>query len=290
MSLSSLQLDAFVAVARTLHFSRAAKQIHLTQSALSQRIANLESDLGLALFTRGTQGVQLTEAGRRLLRYCQSRDLMEAEVLTELVEPAAGGAGAPLGGVIRIAGYSSVMRSVIIPALAPLLRENPRVHAEFVTRETRELPGLLARAEAEFIVIDSEVKRSGVIARKLGEEHYVLVESARHRSRDGSYLDHEPDDPATQEFLKATGERSAASLSRSFMGDIYGILDGVAHGLGRAVASKHLIPEFPGVRQVRASRTQSVPVLLHYWEQPYYPRLHQAVLAELSKRCKELLG
>ena len=56
MGLSSLQLDAFFAAAKALNFSQAAEDLHITQSALSQRIKALEKDLDLTLFTRLPRG------------------------------------------------------------------------------------------------------------------------------------------------------------------------------------------------------------------------------------------
>lgn len=292
MSLSSGQLDAFAAVARTLHFSRAAKQLGITQSALSQRVANLEDELALSLFARGPTGVRLTEAGARLLRYCQTKDQLESEILADLV---AGSTG-ELAGVVRIAGYSSVIRSVIMPALAPLLREHPRVQAHYLVRETKDLPALLGSGEAEFVIADREITRSGIETVSLGEETHVLVESDSHRGRDSIYLDHDPDDLATQEFLKRlpkgeAGSRSAKEpIQRTFVADIYGILDGVAQGLGRGVVSKHLLKDYEGIRLVRGAPTQKIPVVAHYHVQPVYPRLHQAVLRELEARCEQRLG
>src|SRR5688572_11451408 len=125
MGLSSLQLDAFFAAARALNFSQAAQDLHITQSALSQRIKALEDDLDLTLFTRMPRGVQLTDAGQRVLRYCQARFAMEAELVEQLASKSQRG----FGGMLRIAGYSSVVRSILLPALAPLLRDNPNVQA-----------------------------------------------------------------------------------------------------------------------------------------------------------------
>ncbi len=59
-------LQAFLAVAETGSFSRAAERIHLTQPAISKRIGALERGLGLPLFDRVGRRVQLTEAGRAL--------------------------------------------------------------------------------------------------------------------------------------------------------------------------------------------------------------------------------
>lgn len=87
MSLPSLNLDAFLAVAKTEGFSSAAKHLNVTQAALSQRIKNLEAELGLTLFIRRPTGATLTEQGERLLRYCQTRDSLEVELVHDLNVP-----------------------------------------------------------------------------------------------------------------------------------------------------------------------------------------------------------
>lgn len=64
--MDTANLDAFLAVAQTGSFSRAAEQLHLTQPAVSKRIANLEHQLNARLFDRIGKHVDLTEAGRAL--------------------------------------------------------------------------------------------------------------------------------------------------------------------------------------------------------------------------------
>jgi DNA-binding transcriptional LysR family regulator len=71
-------LKAFVAVAETGSFSRAAESVFLTQPAISKRIATLETELGTSLFDRVGRKVQLTEAGRALLGRAHTI-LMEVE-------------------------------------------------------------------------------------------------------------------------------------------------------------------------------------------------------------------
>ena len=65
MDISALQ--AFLAVAEAGSFSRAAERIHLTQPAISKRIATLEKQLGTRLFDRIGRGIRLTEVGEALL-------------------------------------------------------------------------------------------------------------------------------------------------------------------------------------------------------------------------------
>lgn len=61
------KLRYFVAVARLLHFGRAAEQLHIAQPVLSRQIRALESDLGVQLFVRDSHQVDCTDAGRQLL-------------------------------------------------------------------------------------------------------------------------------------------------------------------------------------------------------------------------------
>ncbi len=286
MGLSSLHLDAFFAAAQSLNFSQAAKELHITQSALSQRIKALEEELDLTLFVRMPRGVQLTEAGARVLRYCQARFSLEQELLEHLT----GRGEVGLGGIMRIGGYSSIVRSVLMPALAPLLRDNPNIQAHFQNAEMRELPELLFTGQVDFIVMDTEVHRADIETARLGEEEYVLVESrAFPMGEREKFLDHDPDDPVTQQFLRKQSGK-VPEYRRSFMDEIYAIADGVALGLGKAIISRHLAVKDDRLRIVPVEKSMFVPVLLHFHKQPYYTQLHKAVEAQLRKACPSLLA
>lgn len=279
MSLSSLHLDAFTEVARIGSFSKAAEALHVTQSALSQRIQNLEEELEATLFVRDRAGIRLTETGEMLLRYCQARVAMESEVLSHIKSNKKG----ELTGLLRIAAYSSVLRSVLIPTLAPFLQKHDKVQCQFESYEMNELENILVRGEADFVVLDFPLEREGVIAKEIGEEEYVLIESKEHKSRGDIYLDHDAKDFATLRFFRDQGKK-IAPWKRSYMGDVYGILDGVKHGIGRAVMSKHLVTPQSGVKIVPGFKSRKVKVYLHYFEQPFYPELHKQVLKELTAK------
>ncbi|ACL23001.1 LysR family transcriptional regulator [Chloroflexus aggregans] len=76
------KLDIFTRVVMAGSLSKAAEQLHMTQSGVSQHIRALEDSLGTALFVRGRRGVELTPAGQRLLAYCEGifRLVAEAEL------------------------------------------------------------------------------------------------------------------------------------------------------------------------------------------------------------------
>jgi DNA-binding transcriptional LysR family regulator len=284
MGLSSLYLDAFFAAARSLNFSLAARELHITQSALSQRIKGLEEELDLTLFVRLPRGVQLTDAGTRLLRYCQARFSMEQELLEQLT----GSSSEGLGGVIRIGGFSSVVRSVLMPALAPILRTNPNVQVHFQNAELRDLPDLLLTGNVDFIVTDSQLHRADVETVQLGQEECVLAESSEYEVPPGIYLDHDPDDPTTAKFFSMQSG-TMPEYRRNFMDETYAMIDGVALGLGRSLIPRHLIARDPRIRVVSGYRSMFVPVLLHYHKQPFYTALQRAAIHELKERCPALL-
>jgi DNA-binding transcriptional LysR family regulator len=119
------QLAAFVAVARQRSFTAAAAKLGVSQSALSHTIRELEERLGVRLLTRTTRSVSATDAGERLLRNVGARfDEIEAEVsaLRELRQKPAG--------TIRITATEFAIDTVLLPKLAPLLRNYPDIKVE----------------------------------------------------------------------------------------------------------------------------------------------------------------
>ena len=284
MSLSSHQLDAFLEVARLGNFSKAAKSLHVTQSALSQRVLNLENDLGTTLVIREPKGLRLSEVGETLLRYCLSREKLEGEVLDRLKAKDR----SKLGGMIRIAGFSSVMRSVILPCLSPLIRNNPEVQIGVVVREMKELPGLLRSGEVDLVVLDSELKQAGIKSIEIGFEENVLVESKQKSERVTTILDHDSEDPTSAQFFKLQ-RASMKDLRRSFLDEIYGLVDGVILGWGRAVVPRHLVRGVEGVRIMASQKSLNVPVVLNYYEQAYYPQLFLEAVALIEKNARKML-
>lgn len=116
----------FITVAREGSFTRAAALLGVTQSALSQAISGLEARLEIRLLTRTTRSVSPTAAGERLLHAIGHRlDEIETEleVLTELRDKPAG--------TVRITCGDHVLRTTLLPKVAPLLHEFPDIKVEF---------------------------------------------------------------------------------------------------------------------------------------------------------------
>src|SRR4051812_20829617 len=110
MAISSLNLEAFAAVAQSGSFLKAAKMLHITQSALSQRVMNLEAELSTTLVVRDPRSLRLTPAGEKLLRYSQMKDQLESDAL-ELIA----GSNKAIAGAVRLGAFSSILRSAVLP-------------------------------------------------------------------------------------------------------------------------------------------------------------------------------
>jgi DNA-binding transcriptional LysR family regulator len=118
-------LAAFAAVGEERSFTKAARKLGVSQSALSHTIRGLEERLGVRLLTRTTRSVAPTEAGERLLHTVAPRfEEIEAELaaVRELRERPAG--------TIRITATEYVADTILLPKLAKFLRLYPDIKVE----------------------------------------------------------------------------------------------------------------------------------------------------------------
>lgn len=132
------QLRYFVTVAEELHFGRAAACLYISQPALSQAIAKLESAIAVQLLVRNRQGVELTEAGRELL--CRSRSLLNAreEAVNRVRLIDQGDVG-----VLRL-GVALFAEHAVSPALAALGARQPHIALDRVVAVTDRLVAQLS--------------------------------------------------------------------------------------------------------------------------------------------------
>ncbi len=280
MTLSSLQLDAFLAVAQTLNFTRAAEQLHITQSALSQRVMNLEQELETTLFIRDRAGLRLTEVAQKLVHYCRCKNSLEEEFLSGLK-------GNDLSGVIRIGGFSSVMSSVILPSLSGLLKENPQIKFQMLIDEMSHLTARLHRGEIDYMILDRREQREDLERILLGKEKNILAQKKKYQGPE-IYLDHDENDSVTFDYLKLSGKK-IKNPERRYLDNVQGLLDGVRLGLGRAVLPKHLIQSEKAIEILHPNIILEIPVYLYFYSQPYYSKLHHKVVESISANAKDFL-
>lgn len=282
MKLHSAQLSAFYSVAKALNFTRAAEEVHVTQSALSQRIAKLEEDLETTLFIRDRSTVKLTEAGYQLLRYCQTNEVAESEILSKLK-----GSKNGLGGTVRIGGFSSVNRSLVIPALKKLMLDNQKLSIQLITREIQDLEDLLRRTEVDYILTNRRATSPEIESIFLGYEENVLAISKKYPASN-IFLDHDESDPTINGYFKQNKINVRPSQKR-YLDDVYGLIEGVKNGYGQAILPKHLIQQEKDFKILDSKKILKVPVYLQFFRQPFYRKIHSHIINEITAYFKESL-
>jgi DNA-binding transcriptional LysR family regulator len=170
------QLRYFAAVAEQRHFTRAARELHVAQPALSQQIRRLEEELGLQLLARSTRRVELTEAGELLLARAR-RAMAELDAaMAELDE---------LSGLVRGrvgVGAMPLARLDMPGMLAEFHARHPGVSI-YMSEETFDemLPMLRSdRLDLGFAFADGDTAGAELVAEWLFDEELVAVTAPDH--------------------------------------------------------------------------------------------------------------
>ncbi|MGH8822600.1 MAG: LysR family transcriptional regulator, partial [Rhodoferax sp.] len=136
-------VEAFVWVARLESITRGAEKLSLTQSAVSNRVAALEEELGVTLFDRRERSLKLTLAGGRFLQYAERLLALQREMKTELGSPEQ----LPLS--LRIGGIETALHTWLIPMIDHLKRSNPQLELELTIETTPVLVEQLRRGRLD---------------------------------------------------------------------------------------------------------------------------------------------
>jgi DNA-binding transcriptional LysR family regulator len=170
------QVRYFLAVSRTLNFTRAADECNVTQPSLTRAIKQLEAELGGDLFRR-ERPTQLTELGQRmhpLLKQCYEAAVGARSLASSFKSGEVG--------ALRIALTHSVDLSLLIPFLNEIRRQFNRLEFKFLRGNSREVGEMLKKGEAELGIaaeLDKDWER--LDAWPLFTEDFKLVLSRQHR-------------------------------------------------------------------------------------------------------------
>lgn len=124
------RLMVFAVVARRSSFTKAAEELEITKSAVSQQIKALELDMGARLLNRTTRGVAATALGEKLLQRCQLLHDQLDMVFTEVIE-----AGVAPKGRFAVTFPHALASNVTLPAIEQLCQEYPGLEPELIATD-----------------------------------------------------------------------------------------------------------------------------------------------------------
>ncbi|MDG2383271.1 MAG: selenium metabolism-associated LysR family transcriptional regulator [Pirellulaceae bacterium] len=168
-------LHTFRAAAERESFTRAAQQLQLTQAAVSQHIAALEKELGVALFHREGRGVQLSEAGKRLYPYAEQILALTQQARAEVNEQQP-----QLFGELQIAS-STVPAEWLIPDLLAEFRARwPQVRESVVVSDSQVATNAVEAGDADLGFVGELPSSAKLEATPIIEDELTLFVSSRH--------------------------------------------------------------------------------------------------------------
>ena len=177
--MENFRLRVFRAVAHRLNFRMAAEELLLTQSAVTQQIKALESELDVPLFDRAGGRVSLTPAGVALLPFAERLAALSEEAREAVAATAGGSAG-------RLAlGASQTIGQYLLPKLiARYLQENPKVEISVLGGNTQTILEALVEHKVQLCLIEGPAMRRDVQVEPFMQDHMVCVVPAGHEWAD----------------------------------------------------------------------------------------------------------
>src|SRR3569832_272219 len=133
--LTAADLEVLLALARGGTLAEAAARLRADASTVFRGVQRVEKSLGQRLFERSRSGYLATDSMLEIARHAER---IEGEL--EAARLAAAGSQRELAGRVRVTTTDSVLRGLVLPALAPFARDNPRLQLEVTS--TNELMSL----------------------------------------------------------------------------------------------------------------------------------------------------
>lgn len=164
------QLKYFDALARELHFGRAAEACAVTQPALSMQIHELEETLGLMLVERTRSGVQLTTKGREIADRA-ARVLGDVRDLVTYAHHSS----SVLSGTLRLGVIPSVAPYMLPPLLPLLHAAYPELELHVRETQTAVLTEELIEGKLDIILLALPIKHPDLVEMELFKDRFVLA-------------------------------------------------------------------------------------------------------------------
>lgn len=287
MSLLGPQLDAFMAVVKHKTVHAAADILCLTQTAVTQRIKTLETNLRTTLFTRTRRGMTLTQEGKSLLHYCNAASQLEGEVLAKIK-----GEANESHIQVSISGPSSLQSSRVLPTVSKLAEQFHQLRFHFIYNDNETRHKSLKEGDVDFAIMEPEDAAPEMATKLLKPEKYVLVAPTKWKGRkladiveNESIIDFDPADKITYSYLKQYGLFDKAKHDRYFANQTNAVARLTAQGIGYTSLTQEFAKPYVDRGELiilNKNQTYEHQMLLAWYERPEPPAYFTAIIEAVN--------
>ena len=270
LHLTLRQLQIFEAVARLLSYSRAARELHLSQPAVSMQVKLLEESIGLPLFEQLGKKVFMTEAGREMFQCSKTiaNQLQEAETVFEQLK------GLDRG-ELKIA-VASTANYFATHLLSQFCQVHPQVAVQLNVTNRADLLELLEQNALDLVVMGQPPEGHDLVAESFMENPLVVIAAPNHELVNAEAI------PVTRLAEEVMIDREAGSGTRSaserffqlqnvsprtglVMNTNEAIKQAVQAGMGLAVVSLHTVSLELNAKRLAVLDVTGFPIRRHWF-------------------------
>ncbi|WP_373325496.1 LysR family transcriptional regulator [Sporomusa paucivorans] len=194
----------FVSVCDNMNMTAAAEALFMSQSAISQAIAELEKHYDIRLFERLSRKLYLTHAGERLLSYARHMIRMNEDIekaMKTLQE----------SGSIRLGASVTIGANVLPKLVSDYKKSNPKTKIEVFESNTEQIESRILHDQTDVALVEGETVSPDIISLPFMEDELILICSSKHRFADLAVI--EAHELEKEDFIireKGSGTRKTA--------------------------------------------------------------------------------
>ena len=243
--MTTRDLEVFAAVAEHGSMSAAARALRVSQSSVSQAVADIEREYGVLLFDRCAHSLHLTPTGETLLAYAQKTLFLVREIDGFL-------RSGTCRSELRVGASVTVGSCVLSPILRRLQAQLPGLQPRVVVSNTHEIVDLLLKSRLDVGLVEGRVDHPDLAVRPAMEDRLLIVCPPGHPFFGRPSV--RPEELSGQAMvLREEGSGTRAHLEEALRGcgvacrpawvcsSTEAILDAVRHGFGISVLSRRLV-------------------------------------------------
>ncbi len=174
--MENFRLKVFQSVAKNLSFTKASRELFITQPAITKHIQALEKYYGLTLFTRKGSKIYLTEAGKALLDYSEKVFVLHRKLEDKLNEFKELNTGK-----LRLGASTTIAQYVIPPVLSGFHKKYPKINLSLLNGNSEQIADALIKGEIDLGIVEGKIKSRDIKYQLFMKDELVATTSNKNK-------------------------------------------------------------------------------------------------------------